>query len=373
MPSTSPTPTPPAGAGPRGSRAVDMHAHHWPAAMITALHEGREWFGWRGVRRDDGRLLPALGERVVPLPVPPLGDADPRVRIQRRHELRVGLEALMPAGFLWNYELPAQLAAECCRAINTEMAALQRDHPGSFRALATLPLQDTELALAEIDHCTQALGVRSFSVASSVNGRNLDDPKVVPVLDRIASLGATLSVHPPYWEKLGAERMPRYRFTTSLGPAIEAGLATASLICGGIFDRFPDARIAVSHGGGLAQLVIGRMDAVYERRPDTRTTARTPRDYIGRLYYDSLLHDPDSLRLVVGRVGAGRLLVGTDFPFDWDSEGGTANWISSLPFLSDQDTERILYRNAAEFLSLPPDVAATLGAAQPPTAGTPVE
>lgn len=336
-----------------GSRGgIDLHAHFWPRGLVEAAHSNGSWHGWTPTLTDDGQLRIGHSGRVVPLPVPTVDDIDRETRMRRRQQNAIHIEALMPAGFLWSYELAPAVGAAACREMNDEMAAAQQAAPDRVRALACLPLQDTELAIAEANRCMNELDLRSFSAASSINGANLDDQAVVPVLDHLAAADCSLSIHPPYWEKLGAERFPRHLFATSFGPHFEAALATASLIMSGIFDRFPQARIAVSHGGGALQFAIGRLDAVYERRPSTRTTVEPPSAYLSKLYYDCLVHDARSLQLLIDRVGSDKVMVGTDFPFDWDSPGGTVGWLRALPFLDDRQKEQLVAGNAARFLRL---------------------
>ena len=332
--------------------AVDMHAHLWPRGLVEAAWAGRSWYGYEPSHTPEGKLVIGYGGRIVPLAVPTVDDIDPENRIAKKASLSIEMEAVMPAGMLWNYDLPAAAAADSCREMNHELADMQRSYPANFRALATVPMQDEKRAIAEVDFCVDTLGLRNFAVGSAVNGANLDDPTVIPVLDHMASRGCSFNVHPQYWEKLGLERFPRHLFGTSLGTHFEAALTTASLICSGILDRYPQARIGVTHGAGSLQFAIGRLDAVYRLRPATRTTEEPPSAYLRRLYYDCLVHDEKSLQLLLARVGTDRVVVGTDFPFDWDSPGGSANWLASLDFLTDEDKRLMLAGNARRFLGI---------------------
>ncbi len=336
--------------------AADMHAHYWPRGLINAAKTGETWYGWKAYREVEGRIVVAQGTRIAPFtpPAADLGEAGARIG-KRIAEQGVAFEAPMPVGFLWNYALQGQQARSYSRELNEELAELQAARPGHYRALGSLPLQDTDAAIAEVEYAVKELGIRSFAVATGVNGKNLDDPSVLPTLEAVAEAGATLSVHPIYMDKIGENRMPRYGLARSFGALFESCIAVASIVFCGILDRYPDFRISFSHGGGVFNFAVGRLDLRYVSGGIHAPMAMPPIDYLKLFYYDCLVHDEDVLKLLAARAGTDRIMIGTDYPFDGDIPGGAANWIRTADWLTDDQKTDILWRNAARFLALGDD------------------
>jgi aminocarboxymuconate-semialdehyde decarboxylase len=180
--------------------------------------------------------------------------------------------------------------------------------------LATLPMQDVELAIRELERC-RALGLAGVEIGSHVNGRNLDDGRIFPVLQAAAGLGAAVFVHP--WQMLGRERMGLYWLPWLVGMPAETALSICTLIFGGVFERLPSLRVAFAHGGGAFPGIIGRLEHGFNVRPDIVAIAneRNPREYLGRFYVDSLVHEPAMLRYMIELMGAKSIALGSDYPF----------------------------------------------------------
>ena len=162
-----------------------------------------------------------------------------------------------------------------------------------------------------------------------------------------------MTSHPPTRDRAGEERFPRYFFANSFGAPLESSLAVMSVIYSGLLDRCPDLRLSFTHGGGWVQYGVGRFTLRYHQREDARPMAAPPEDYLRRMYYDCLIHDAESLKLLVRRVGSERIMIGTDYPAGGDILGGAVNWIQARDWLAPADKENILWRNAARLLELP--------------------
>ena len=334
--------------------AIDVHSHFWPDGMLKAAAAGRPWYGWSALDRRGGKGVVAFGPRIAPFNPPTADLAEPAPRSQSRWETqRIALEAVLPVGFLFHYDLEGVEARDCAREINEELAELERTHPDRYRGMAFLPLQDTDAALAEVEYAVKELGLSAFAIGSSIQGRNVDDPSVLPVLEEIARADATLMIHPPYWGKVGEPRYPRYQFARTFGAIYEDGVNVASIMYSGILDRFPEFKVCFPHGGGTINGLIGRLDLRYHGQGDSRFLQSAPSDYLRRLHYDCLVHDELVLRFLIERVGHKQIMTGTDYPFDGDIPGGSTHWIRGLDWLDEGQKEDILWRNAAAFLGLP--------------------
>ena len=229
----------------------------------------------------------------------------------------VDVQVLSTVPVMFSYWAKPSRALDLARRLNDHIAGLQAARPARFVGLGTLPLQDPVLAIRELERCVRDLGLAGIQIGSNVNGANLDSPELFPVFEAAQQLGAAVFVHP--WEMLGRERMARYWLPWLVGMPAETSLAICSLIFSGVLERLPRLRIAFAHGGGAFPGTFGRIAHGFDVRPDLVAVANAvpPREYLRRLYVDSLVHDPAMLRYLVELMGAERIALGSDYPFPW--------------------------------------------------------
>jgi aminocarboxymuconate-semialdehyde decarboxylase len=190
----------------------------------------------------------------------------------------------------------------------------------------------------------------------------LDNASLQPVWSVAEQLGAAIFVHP--WDMLGKERMPNYWLPWLVGMPAETSLAICSKIFCGVFERFPKLRVAFAHGGGAFPITIGRIEQAFHVRPDlvANDNKTNPRKYLAhsdnrggvtpaRFYVDSLVHDPDALKLLLKFFGAQRVALGSDYPFPL-GEAHPGKLIESLKELSAKDKTQLLSGSAREFLGM---------------------
>ena len=214
-------------------------------------------------------------------------------------------------------------------------------------------MQDPGFAIAELERCMRELKLSGVEIGSNVNNANLDSPEIFPILKAAEALGAAVLVHP--WGMVGNERMGKYWLPWLVGMPAEISLAICSLIFGGVLERLPNLRIAFAHGGGAFPGTIGRINHGFEARPDLCAVdnAVSPREYLQRIYVDSLVHDPLTLRYLVDLMGAGRIALGSDYPFPL-GESCPGELIEAESSGFDEATRaRLLHGTALEWLDLP--------------------
>jgi len=271
---------------------------------------------------------------------------------------------------MFSYWAKAADALDLSRRLNDHIAGVVRNHPGRFAGLATIPLQDPDLAASELERCVRELGLRGAQIGTHVDanphsGRidtlNLDNASLQPVWNAAEQLGAAIFVHP--WDMFGKERMPKYWLPWLVGMPAETSLAICSMIFGGVFDRFPKLRVAFAHGGGAFPFTIGRIEHAFHVRPDlvSMENKTNPRKYLARadkqkitparFYVDSLVHDAEALRLLLNLFGAERVALGSDYPFPL-GEAHPGKLIESIKELSSQEKMRLLSGTAREFLGM---------------------
>ncbi|HEU5322188.1 MAG TPA: amidohydrolase family protein, partial [Methylomirabilota bacterium] len=223
-------------------------------------------------------------------------------------------------------------------------------HPDRFTGMATVPLQDPGLAVEELRHARERLGLRAVEIGTCPGGRDFDDPALLPFFEACRDLGVAVFVHPAS-PLVGQERLTRYYFPLIVGNPLETALAVSKLIFGGVLERLPDLRICFAHGGGAFPFTLARLNHGWHVRPEgPAAIPKEPREYARRLYFDSLTLGADNLRFIVREFGADRVVLGSDYPFDM----GDADPAHSLAAaeLGGRATAAIEGETAARFLSL---------------------
>lgn len=276
---------------------------------------------------------------------------DPQTRIKECDTAGVNVQVLSTVPVMFGYWAKPADAYDLAQLLNDHIAGVCRDFPDRFLGLGTLPLQDEKLAIRELERCMGQLNLSGVQIGSHVNGDNLDSERIFPVFEAAAELGAAVFVHP--WDMMGKDRMERYWMPWLVGMPAETALAICSVIFGGVLERLPNLRIGFAHGGGAFPGTIGRIEHGFNVRPDLCAVRNgvNPREYLGKFYLDSLVHDADALRYLIKLVGEERIALGSDYPFPL-GEHVPGSLIESMSDLSRQTKQRLLAGTAMEFLGL---------------------
>lgn len=227
----------------------------------------------------------------------------------------VTTQVLSTIPVLFNYWAKAKDSLETSRFLNDHIAESVVKDPNSFIGLGTVPMQDVEMAILEMERCTIELNFPGLEIGSNINGENLSDKKFFPFYKRAEELGVSIFVHP--WEMMGQDQMPEYWLPWLVGMPSETSRAICSLIFGGVMENFPKLKFAFAHGGGSFPGTIGRIEHGYNVRPDLVQKDNTinPRNYIGKFWIDSLVHDESALKFILELIGEDHICLGSDYPF----------------------------------------------------------
>jgi aminocarboxymuconate-semialdehyde decarboxylase len=286
---------------------IDVHTHFIPRFVMEDAASGGGVFG---VREEDGRLVHPQGFRY---PVTP-DFYEPGAMLDRMDETGVDVSILSSSPTLFFYDEPADEAVALAQRGNDALAKLVRDH-ARLSGMATLPLQAPAAAASELERAVLELGLVGAQIGTNCGPRQLDAPELEPVLEAADRLGAPLMLHPYYvGPKPGLED---FYLTNSLGNPLDTCVAAVRLIHSGALDRFPALRLVLVHGGGFLPYQVGRFDHAFAVRPEPKVRlARRPSEYLRRLWMDTITHSDAALAFLAALVGEGRLVVGSDLPFD---------------------------------------------------------
>ena len=340
---------PPAGA-PNGSQptpVIDVHTHYvprgWPdLAEVAGPADDWPWLRLESEREATIMIRSAEFRRIQ-------ADCwDAEARLADMAADGVDVQVVSPTPVFFSYLRPADQALKVARIFNDLALEICAPAPGAFLPMCQVPLQDPDLACAELDRCLAA-GHLGVEIGNHVGDRDLDDAGIVTFLQHCARVGAPVLVHP--WDMPGSPRLNRWMAQWLTGMPAESHLSLLALVLGGVFDQVPDSlRICFAHGGGSFPFWVGRMDNAWHRRPDlVGASEHPPSHYLDRFSVDTVVFAEPALRLLVDTVGVDRVMLGSDYPYPL-GERPVGGLVRGAPFLTESDRGRLLGGNAARFL-----------------------
>jgi aminocarboxymuconate-semialdehyde decarboxylase len=328
---------------------VDIHAHAvvGPALALAMRHEDAA--AARAYEAATfGEHSSQVNQKQIQTIVPLLTDPDERFAVMDRQGIDVQLVSPSPQHYHdWADEPTSRTIVEL---VNEGMATLVDAHPQRLRGLGLVSLHRPELAVDQLTHAVDELGLRGVEVSTTAGERELTDPELEPFWARAEELDALVFIHP--WGSTLGPRLDQHYLANVVGNPTETTLALSHIIFDGLLDRRPKLRILGAHGGGYLPFYIGRSDHAWQVRPDSQKAQQAPSAYLKQLYFDDVVFQPHLLEALVAQVGAGQVLMGTDYPFDmghWEP----LERVAAATGLGADDRARITGANAVALLGLP--------------------
>ena len=324
---------------------IDLHSHFFPVEALQ--HPGKYESRAPKLVLENGKL--SVTSQIGSRPGLGAGAYDPLARIRALDELDIDMQALSPSPILLFYWEDAAVAAHFSRKQNEAIQDVVKKHPDRFIGFGSVPLQCVADSIAIAEEA-KGMGLKGLEIGNAVGDKPLDDPSFEPFFEAAQKLDLLLFVHPleggldaddPLSPILG--NVLQFTFRTTM--------MVERMIITGMFERYPNLKLCLAHGGGLLAFNIWRLDHSYGLRADLqKQLPKKPSEYLRKLYFDTIVHSVAALRYLVQVAGADRVVLGTDYPMAM-GDFATVDKVMQLE-VSDAERAQILGGNATRALNL---------------------
>ena len=274
---------------------------------------------------------------------------DAEVRIKEMAQHKADMQVICTIPVMFSYWAKAKDGLEVSQFLNDDIANTINKYPGKFIGLATVPLQDSKLAVQELERCMK-MGYKGVQIGSNINNKNLNEAEFSEFFAACENLNAAILVHP--WQMMGQEHMSKYWLPWLVGMPAEISRAVCSMIFGGIFEKYPKLKVCFAHGGGSFLPTVSRIEHGWECRPDLVAidNKHNPKKYLGKFWVDSHVCDHKMLQYVIDMIGAEKVMQGSDYPFPL-GEAVPGELVRSAP-INDSQKKMILGESAKTWLGI---------------------
>jgi aminocarboxymuconate-semialdehyde decarboxylase len=324
-------------------KPIDLHNHVIPRTIIDAVRKRPEIYAKDKVKieQEGDQILLVVGTKKFPMQRE-LYDADAKVDAMERKGVHVSM--ISPAPLVFFYGLGANEGLEAARIVNDGVAQMVAARPDRLRGMATLPMQDPDAAIVELERVVRDYGFRAVELGTAIGDVELSDPRLRPVLRRIQELKVVLFAHSNVMGTSG--RLDCFYLTNLIGNPLDTTIMVGKLMFSGALDELPELRILLAHGGGFVPYQIGRFEHGHTVRADTAAVTQTkPLAMLKRFWFDALTHHPLATRHLLNIVGSERVVIGTDSPYDMGEER-PIEMLDAVPGLTPTEREDVCYRSA---------------------------
>ena len=325
-------------------KIIDMHNHFYPPEYLEAIQTGPSNIKVT-YDANNNPLLHYPGDYNIIV----RGHRDIDYRAQVLEEAGVDMQVLTFTTPGVHIESPER-AVELARMVNDNFAKIKREKSQRFDALATLPLNDPEASVLELERAFTELGFCGVALHSNVNGIALSDERFWPLYEKANELEAFFDIHPSF--PVGVEAMTDYWLMPLLGFTFDTTLAAAKLVFSGVVEKFPKIRWKLGHLGGAIPYLAERLDRGYAAFKECRENiSQKPSEYLKTFYFDTVNFDIKALQLAIDFAGADHLVAGSDYPHQI---GSLTQMVSSINRLniSEEEKDNIYGKNAAQLLKI---------------------
>lgn len=323
---------------------IDLHNHVIPPAIVDALTRDPQRFGM-GIEEKEGKRWFNSHGRLAELQAG-FYDADAKLEWMDRNQIDIAAISVGPP--IYFYWLSADKGLEAAKLANDGIAQMVASHPDRLRGMAHLPMQDPDAAITELERVVREHAFKAVEMGTSIEGVPLADQRFRKLLKTIEQLGCFVFTHP--YQCLAEGGMDEYYLRNFIGFPLDTTLMVAHLMYSGALDELKALRILLPHGGGYVPYQIGRFIHGFNVRPEPKVKTKTsPAELLRRFYFDALTHDPQAARHLINMVGADRVVIGSDHPFDM-APADLMGHVNSIPELSASEREYLCSLTALSLL-----------------------
>ena len=324
---------------------IDIHSHVIPDRIVAAIAADPGRF--RARVEGEGPARKIIHDQGYAYP---LFDEFRRVeaKIDAMDRKGIDISVISPAPPMFYYWADAGLALEVAGLVNDGVADMVGARPERLRGMATVPMQHPDAAIAELERVVRAYGFKAVEIGTSIEGAQLAEERFRPLLRRASELDVFVFAHPYY---VGAKSgLENYYLTNLIGNPLDTTVMLANLMFSGRLDELPDLKIVLAHGGGFVPYQIGRLVHGHSVRSETNGISKSsPKDLLKRIYFDSLVFEPQALRYLIDLVGADHVCIGTDAPFDMADNDPKAT-IDAVPAMTPLERQCVCCGTALRLL-----------------------
>ncbi|OPY97045.1 aminocarboxymuconate-semialdehyde decarboxylase [Bradyrhizobium sacchari] len=324
---------------------IDIHSHVIPDRIVGAIAADPKRFRARiegegparKIIHDQGYVYPLFEEF-----------RQTEAKLDAMDRKGIDISVISPAPPMFYYWADADLALEVAGLVNDGVADMVGVKPARLRGMATVPMQHPDAAVAELERVVRAYGFKAVEIGTSIEGAQLAEERFRPLLRRASELNVFVFAHPYY---VGAKSgLENYYLTNLIGNPLDTTVMLANLMFSGRLDELPDLKLVLAHGGGFAPYQIGRLVHGHAVRNEAKSISKSsPKDLLKRIYFDSLVFEPQALRYLIDLVGADHICIGTDAPFDMaDVDPGAT--IEAVPAITPLERQCICCDTALKLL-----------------------
>ena len=333
------------------AHAIDIHHHYFAPELISEIKQHGKTLGIEYLPPKDAKASPyqfqfPKGNRLI---------LDPRMaeveeRLNAMSKGHIGLATLEVHTASVGYELDGERGESWSKLYNDAIQSLVKRHPTRFAGIATVPMQDPARASRVLEYAIRDLKMVGVTLPSNVLGKYYDSKDFDPFWAKAQELDVLMIMHPEW--VAGGDRMGAYGLRTVCGNPADTTLSVGYMIYSGVFDRFPNLKLALLHGGGFFPYHLGRFDNGFRSGSGAaRIPAKqTPSKYLKNLYFDNLVYRIETIEYLKRMVGADHVMVGTDYPFD------LGDWMAAEKIhqmnCTESEREAMLHNNARKLLRL---------------------
>jgi aminocarboxymuconate-semialdehyde decarboxylase len=323
---------------------IDVHNHFYPKAYLDELSKSG---GYARVEKDErGRLLVHY-EGDYNIVVGPHINIDERLKAMDRCGIEMHVLTLTTPSV--EREAP-DFGVKLAKLANDGFSEIVEEHPDRFQAFAALPLQSPVEAAEELERSVKELGLKGGTLMTNVNGKPLDLDEFMPVYEKAVKLDVPLFIHPT--SPINSKAMGEYRLVPIIGFGVDTSVSVLRLVFSGVLKRLPGLKLISSHLGGVYPYLRGRVDTGFRAYPECKVNINElPSSYLKKIWVDSIIYDEDILMSTLAFSGADKVVLGSDHPHQIGDMANAVGRITGLD-ISDEDKEKILWKNMAELLKL---------------------